>query len=136
MTKKEALQVLAILKAAYPSSFNGTKEELTGTVSVWALQFADMPADIVLMAVHKLISTSKYPPAIAEVKKVIEGLYWEAYSALSDGLRYKRLPPEEIQRLERICEVTEGYRAGAFEIGVKAMVAGNAPLLGGAVNDS
>lgn len=131
MTKKEALQILAILKAAYPSSFNGTKEELTGTVAVWALQFADMPADIVLMAVHKLISTSKFPPAIAEVKKVIEGLYWESYSALCDGLRYKTITEDEKWRLERICEVTEGYKAGAFEIGVKAMVGGNAPLLGG-----
>ena len=33
MTKKEALQVLAILKAAYPANYNGmTKEEATGTV--------------------------------------------------------------------------------------------------------
>ena len=42
MTKKEALQILAILKAAYPSSYNGmTKEEATGTVAVWCMQFAD-----------------------------------------------------------------------------------------------
>ena len=131
MTKKEALQILAILKAAYPSSFNGTKEELSGTVSVWALQFADMPADIVLMAVHKLISTSKFPPAIAEVKKAIEGLHWESYSALCDGMRYNTITEDEKRRLERIYEVTEGYKAGAFEIGVRAMVGGNTPLLGG-----
>jgi hypothetical protein len=131
VTKKEALQVLAIMKAAYPSSFNGSKEELTGTVAVWALQFADMPADVVLMAVHKLISTSKFPPSIAEVKKVIEGLYWESYAALCSGLQHKTITEDEKRGYERLCDATESYRNGGFEIGVRAMIGTSTPLLNG-----
>lgn len=129
MTKKEALQVLAILKAAYPASYNGTKEEAAGTVSVWCMQFADMPADIVLMAIHKLISTSKFPPTVAEVNSKISALHWEAYSALSDGMRYKRISEEEKQAYQRIYDLTVGY-SGNREPTLPEMIGGGRMLLG------
>jgi hypothetical protein len=129
MTKKEALQVLAILKAAYPASYNGTKEEAAGTVSVWCMQFADVPADIVLMAIHKLISTSKFPPTVAEVKSKISALHWEAYSALSDGMRYNRISEEEKQAYQRIYDLTEGY-SGNREPTLPEMIGGGRMLLG------
>lgn len=129
MTKKEALQVLAILKAAYPASYNGTKEEAAGTVSVWCMQFADVPADIVLMAIHKLISTSKFPPTVAEVKSKISALHWEAYSALSDGMRYKRISEEEKAQYQRIYDLTEGY-SGNREPTLPEMIGGGRMLLG------
>lgn len=129
MTKKEALQVLAILKAAYPASYNGTKEEAAGTVSVWCMQFADVPADIVLMAIHKLISTSKFPPTVAEVKSKISALHWEAYSALSDGMRYNRISEEEKAKYQRIYDLTEGY-SGNREPTLPEMIGGGRMLLG------
>lgn len=129
MTKKEALQVLAILKAAYPASYNGTKEEAAGTVSVWCMQFADVPADIVLMAIHKLISTSKFPPTVAEVKSKISALHWEAYSALSDGMRYKRISEEEKRAYQRIYDLTEGY-SGNREPTLPEIIGGGRMLLG------
>lgn len=111
MTKKEALQILAILKAAYPSSYNGmTKEEATGTVSVWCMQFSDVPVDIVLMAVQKLISTNKFPPAISEVKAKIESIHWEAYEKIS-CLPYRELLPEkELKIYQRIYDATKDYK--------------------------
>lgn len=129
MTKKEALQVLAILKAAYPASYNGTKEEAAGTVSVWCMQFADVPADIVLMAIHKLISTSKFPPTVAEVKTKISALHWEAYSALSDAFRYKRISEEQKAQYQRIYDLTEGY-SGDREPTLTEMIGGGRMLLG------
>lgn len=136
MTKKEALQILAILKAAYPSSYTGTKEEASGTVSVWCMQFADMPADIVLMAIHQLISTNKFPPTVAEVKKKIEGLYWDACGAMNDGLRYKTITEAEKKQYERIMQYTEGYRASTIELSVKQMVGRNTPMLMGRENEN
>lgn len=109
MTKKEALQILAILKAAYPASYNGmTQKEATGTVAVWAMQFSDVPVDIVLMAVQKLISTNKFPPAISEVKAKMEGIHWEAYEALSCS----SIPMSEEVRehYKRIYEATKEYK--------------------------
>jgi hypothetical protein len=114
MTKKEALQILAILKAAYPSSYNGmTKEEATGTVAVWCMQFADTPAEIVMMAIHKLISTNKFPPSIAEVKGKIESIHWEAYEALNFSTS-EFLSAEERKKLERIYEVTKNYKIAKY----------------------
>lgn len=111
MNKKEALQILAILKAAYPNSYNNmTKEEATGTVAVWCMQFTNLPAEIVMMAVHKLIATSKFPPTISEVKRKIESIHWDAYEHIS-RITYKELLPEETLKMyERIYEITQPYR--------------------------
>jgi hypothetical protein len=110
MTRKETTQILAILKAAFPASYKGmTKEEANGTITVWSMQFADTPADIVMLAVHKLIAVSKFPPTISEVKDKLHSIHWEAYSAMSDGMRYKNISAQEIKQLERIYELTDGY---------------------------
>ena len=102
--------VLAILKAAYPSMYNNmTKQEANGTVVVWSMQFADMPVDIVLMAVNKLISTNKFPPAVSEVKKKIQSLHWEAYEAMEDSQKHY-IPEEEFTQYQRIYELTREYR--------------------------
>lgn len=114
MTKKEALQILAILKAAYPSSYNGmTKEEATGTVSVWCMQFSDIPAEIVMMAIHKLISTNKFPPSISEVKNKIESIHYEAYEALTfSGGQF--LSEEQKRKYEQIYEATRPYKMSKY----------------------
>lgn len=110
MTKKEAATILAILKAAYPNSYkNMTKEEAMGTVSVWAIQFADMPADIVLMAVHKAISSSPFPPAISEVKNKISALHWEAYSLTDNRVGNEFLSEQEKRQAKRIYDATKEY---------------------------
>ena len=110
MTSDETMMVLAILKAAYPSSYNNmTKREANGTVVVWTMQFSDMPVDIVLMACQKLISTSKFPPAISEVKKKIQSLHWEAYEAMEDSQK-NYMPEEEFIQYQRIYELTREYR--------------------------
>ena len=110
MNKKEAAQILAILKAAYPNSYkNMTQEEAMGTVSVWALQFADMPADIVLMAVHKAISSSPFPPAISEVKAKLIEIHWEASRMISSVPYSKLLPKKEKEVAKRIYDATLKY---------------------------
>lgn len=132
MTREETLQVLAILKAAYPSSYNGmTKREAEGTVAIWGMQFAEIPVDIVLMAVHKLISTSKFPPAISEVKAKIETIHYEAhemlYTSVSDVL-----PAEAKARYQRIYDATKKFKlAKSAEPTIHEMLAGgHIPQLG------
>ena len=117
MTQKEATQILAILKAAYPNSYRGmSKEEAIGTVNVWATQFRDMPVNVVMIAVNKLISTNTFPPSISEVKEKIRSLYFEAMGELpyQHGGLYctntQELPPERIALLKEIVRVTEKMR--------------------------
>ena len=114
MNRKEALQVLAILKASYPNHYrNLTQEDATGIVSVWALQFANVPADIVLMALNKATSDKEqHPPNIAEVKKKLESVHWEAYEKIERNYRLKNLSAEELATYKRIYEETQRFKFG------------------------
>lgn len=88
MTKAETAKVLAILKAAYPNTFKGmSPEDAKATASVWAAQFANIPVQVVMFSVNKLISTNVFPPTISEVKERMRSLYWEAWEMID---RHKR----------------------------------------------
>ena len=114
MTREEALQVLAILKAAYPSSYNGmTKREAEGTVSVWAVQFARVPVGIVMMAVQKCISSNKFPPAISEVKEKISALHWEAYDMIYTSIS-EVLSEQDKEQYRQIYEATKDFKNGGM----------------------
>lgn len=83
MTRDETIKLLSILKAAYPNSYKGmTKEEANGMIAVWTVHFAKVPANVVFIAVNKIISESPFPPAISEVKTKLRGLYYEATEML------------------------------------------------------
>lgn len=117
MTQKEATQILAILKAAYPNSYRGmTKEEAVGTVNVWATQFINIPVRVVMIAVNKLISTNTFPPSIGEVKEKIRSLYYEALGEIpyQHGGLYcnntAEISPERLEVLKEIVSVTEPWR--------------------------
>ena len=123
MNRKESAQVIAILKASYPNFYkNLTKEDAQGIVSVWSIQFANVPADIVLMALNKAIDNCNYPPSIAEVKKKIESVYWEAYEKIERNYRFKNLSDEELATYKRICKATEKYKFGKVEPSISEML--------------
>ena len=139
MTKEESLELMAVLKAAYPNHYNGlTKQEAVGVVSVWTLHFADIPAEIVFMAMQKAISESKFPPTISEVKAKITTLHWEAYEELrqNDFMRDEAPMPEPKFRLYKwIYQETKEYKVSRMStpridqmIGSK-MLEGRAALL-------
>ena len=110
MTKKETAQILAILKAAYPNHYKMTAEEAVGTVGIWCLQFEKMPANIVLMAVNKHISSSTFPPSIHEIKGKIADIHWEAYEILAQRVGSPKLTPQQLQKYEEIYEITKSYK--------------------------
>lgn len=111
MTREEAIKILAILKAAYPNSYrNMSKDEANGTVMVWQTQFANIPAEMVFIAVNKLISKSPFPPAISEVKDKIRGLYWEVWGILEQHRQHPSLSPKEEATYKRMFEICESMR--------------------------
>lgn len=111
MTRDETIKILAILKAAYPNSYkNMTKDEANGTVMVWTTQFQNVSAELVLLAVNKLISTNTFPPAICEVKKKIEGMYWEVWETLQRNKTYAFLTDEQVQTHKRLLAEIEPLR--------------------------
>lgn len=106
MTREETIKILAILKAAYPNSYkNMTREEANGTVAVWTTQFSDMPSELVILAINRLIGESLFPPAICEVRQTIKGIYNEARITLRENEYTQSLDSQTIEQLNRIIEM-------------------------------
>lgn len=73
MNYQETAKILALIKLAYPNSYNKlTDRELDQTVKLWESQFKDYKADIVLAAVNTFISEdlSGFCPNIAQIKNI------------------------------------------------------------------
>ena len=71
------------MRVAYPNFYKGlSKQEANAVIDMWAMQFIDIPCDIVCIAINKLISTNKFPPSIAEVKGKLKSMYAEAVIGL------------------------------------------------------
>lgn len=111
MTREDTAQILAILKAAFPNSYkNLSKDEAQGIITVWALQFRDVPVDIVLIALHKTISNSLYPPTVAAIRSKFRMIQIEAQIAYNDGIT-GRVPMSEADLLKykRIADILRPY---------------------------
>ena len=127
MTREETIKILAILKAAYPNSYrNMSKEEASGTVAVWAMQFAQFPAEVVMIAINKLISSSPFPPAICEVKDKIRGMYWEVWGILTQDKQYNQLTADQKATYQRMLDAIEPLRASEkTEPSITELMGGN-----------
>lgn len=117
MTRDDAIKILSILKAAYPSSYKGmTKEEANGTISVWAAQFSTIPAAVIYIAINKLISTNQFPPSISQVKEKLHEMYYEAAIMLKehkqalDGYPCKMLDEKSLNAVNEIYNATAQLR--------------------------
>lgn len=114
MTKKEAAQILAILKAAYPNSYkNMTTDEANGTATIWSIQLGKFPANVVFIAINKWISKNPFPPAISEVIQQIDGLYWEVWSILKANEKCNTLTQNQLDEYKQIFEVTKALHSKA-----------------------
>ena len=122
MNRTEAAKILAVLTAAYPNAYkNMSPDEANGVVSIWAIQFADSPADIVFMALNKAISSCKYPPTISEIKARLYAMHWEAYEALSRN-EIAKADESLNAAYQRIYDCTSQYQASSKELSLGAML--------------
>lgn len=86
MNRKEVMQILSVLKAAYPHSFKDmTKLDGEALVNLWARQFAEEDPAAVSAAVNALISTrtTGFSPTVGEIKEQLHRL--RAVNGLSDA---------------------------------------------------
>lgn len=75
MTDIEAIKILAVLKAAYPASYNRLPDdEAEAIVNLWAEMFTDEPYEVVGAAVKSFIAGDKsgFPPSIGQIKDSIQ----------------------------------------------------------------
>ena len=77
MSREEVLQMLSILKAAYPHSFQKLgKRDAESLANLWERQFADEDPRAVSAAIDSLIATRTvgYSPTIGEIKEQLHRL--------------------------------------------------------------
>jgi hypothetical protein len=87
-----------------------SEEEANGTVTVWAVQFTDIPVDLVMIAINKIISNSPFPPAISEVKEKIKSLYWEVWEILNCNNIFKTLTDEQEVKYRKLFDILGSIR--------------------------
>ena len=74
MNRIETIEIMAVLKAAYPRYYAGMgRKEAEGIIALWEYMFADEPLQLVAAAVKSLIATDEkgFPPHIGAVKAAI-----------------------------------------------------------------
>lgn len=119
MNKAETLQILAIIKVAYPNSFNKfTNQDIKMLAKLWEIQFKDYDYKLVMNAVNTIISTdlNDFMPTIARIKEVCRSLSnlnqmseveaWQHIKkALSNSIYHAK---EEYDKLPAICQKMVG----------------------------
>ncbi|OPZ65921.1 MAG: Loader and inhibitor of phage G40P [Firmicutes bacterium ADurb.Bin506] len=72
MTREETIKLIGIITMAYPN-FDKFRDEkhIRSMVGVWADIFSEDDSGIVALAVKHHISTSKWPPSIAEIRELM-----------------------------------------------------------------
>lgn len=117
MNHTETLQVLAVLRGAYPAFYRGmSRDEAERVVALWTAMFSEDDAALVGAAVKALIATDErgFPPHIGAVKAKMRQIAapagmtsGEAWNLVAKAIRnsaydsqkeFDRLP-ENIQRL-------------------------------------
>ena len=79
MTMQETSVLLGILKTAYPRFYTDiTPETLGETVELWHAMLSDVTLELARPALFRLIATSKFPPSIAEMRKSVADIKYEA----------------------------------------------------------
>ena len=142
MNRKETMQILAALRAAYPSSFKDLdRMDIEAMTQLWQTLFADENYPDVSAAVYALISsrTVGYSPTVGEVKEKLHSLRtvnelseqdaWALVSkACQNGLygyrkEFDKLPPE-VQRAVGSAEQLKAWAAMDVDT-VESVVASN-----------
>lgn len=117
MTRNQTIQVLKILKKAYPNFYKGfSKEDSKDAIDLWTTMFEDEDVFTVANAVkaHIAMDEKGFPPVIGQIKSKIQSLSrksivteFEAWEKVKNAVRnslynsseeYDKLP-ENIQRL-------------------------------------
>lgn len=105
MNTEETKQILAVLKAAYPSAYKDQgRDALMGILNLWTAQLANIPYGVVSLAVNGLIKTSKFLPSIAEVYDQIALMQKNANAGIMAALSIGEKPSSTDMYLYRALE--------------------------------
>ena len=118
MTFDESTTVLAIILANYQTHFkNFSEDNAMAVATTWSIAFADIPFEIVYIAVLRWIAEKEHPPKICQIKQEISRtLYYEAKDALDNHKKNKNLSEKAVAKYESIFEVAQQMRSNKYEL--------------------
>lgn len=109
MTKKEATQLLAIIKLSYPTAYRDLDEVTrNATINMWQMSFADVPYPIMEQALNRFRLNSKFPPTVAEMVEELKHLHYKAF----EQVHMQRMMGNEeaVQRCLLIMQYTDRFK--------------------------
>lgn len=127
MTREQTLEIMAVLRGAYPAFYRDmAKKEALDVLNLWASMFADDDAALVGAAVKALISTDikGFPPHIGAVKEQMRKLSApigekteaEAWARIHKAIRNSAYDSEkEFRRLPTILQKLVGSASQLHE---------------------
>ena len=109
MNRQEAIQLLALIKVAYPTAYKDMDQaSKQATVNMWAGSFPDMPYPIMEQAFNHFRMHSKFPPTVAEMVEELKQIH---YHATECAMIQKTLGNEnEVARYQAIMRCTQPYK--------------------------
>ncbi len=109
MNKQEAIQLLALIKVAYPTAYKDMDQaSKQATVNMWASSFPDVPYALMEQGFNHFRMASKFPPTVADMVSELKGIY---YHATECAMLHKNLGnEEEAKRYWAIMDCTLRYK--------------------------
>lgn len=109
MNKQETVQLLALIKVAYPTAYRDMDEATKkATVNMWAGSFPDVPYPIMEQAFNHYRMQSKFPPTVAEMVLELKNIH---YHAIECAVIQKTMGnDEEVRKLQAIMQITLPYK--------------------------
>ena len=109
MNKQEAIQLLALIKVAYPTAYRDMDQaSKVATVNMWAGSFPDVPYPIMEQAFNRFRMASKFPPTVAEIVEELKQIHFHATEC---ALIHRTMGNEdEVRRYKAIMDCTLRYK--------------------------
>lgn len=108
MTREDSIQVLSLLKVAYPRFYQGmTKGDAESAITLWTSMLSDHRFEAIKLAVQKYIASSKFPPTIADIREsLIPDNFMTGDEAFGQAMKITKLCGQyrENEALERMDE--------------------------------
>lgn len=109
MNKKEAAQLLDLIKLSYPAAYRDMDgNRMMATINMWAMSFPNVPYLVIEQAFNQHRMVSKFPPTVAEIAEHLRKIHYEAGQLA--GIQ-RQIGNREKERMYRqIEDCTSGYR--------------------------
>lgn len=84
MTRREIVKLMQRIQAVYPFAYRDIDDATAErAVDMWHRAFSDVPNDIMMMALERLIPKCKYQPSISDFSCLLGDMYYEAFFQLN-----------------------------------------------------